>query len=31
MKKFLKGKVLFSLICLILILIPSAIFADGGG
>lgn len=31
MKKFLKGKALFSLICLILILIPSAIFADGEG
>ena len=29
MKKFLKGKALFSLICLILILIPSAIFANG--
>ena len=31
MKNFLKGKALFSLICLILILIPSAIFADGEG
>ena len=29
MKKFLKGKALFSLICLVLILIPSAIFANG--
>lgn len=29
MKKFLKGKALFSLICLILILVPSVIFANG--